>query len=320
MEKTYCVYKHTCPNGKMYIGITSNIENRWGAMGIQYASCINLFYAIRKYGWINIKHEILHNNLCKEDAEKLEIEYIAKYKTTDPRYGYNMTSGGAGVLNHSGYRRVNQYTLDGKLVKTYNNIREATKEIGVADGVISSVCRKKKGHKTIKGFIFRYEGDSLDLDLLARPDCTSVFQIDENKNIINKFNSVAAAAREIHADGGSLSRAIKNHHKCRGYYWCKAEDYENWTISSAYRKPIYCMEIKEVYGCASIVQKKMGANKASIGISCRNEQKTAGGYHWKYLYDYVVKDGTIIPGAITLGLITEEEALKQLKERKNKEE
>ena len=37
----------------------------------------------------------------------------------------------------------------------------------------------------------------------------------------------------------------------------------------------------------------------------------------EYLYDQTRKDGTIIPGAITLGLITEEEALKQLEEQNN---
>ena len=42
-------------------------------------------------------------------------------------------------------------------------------------------------------------------------------------------------------------------------------------------------------------------------------------YIWKYLYDQTRKDGTIIPGAITLGLITEEEALKMLEEQKDTE-
>lgn len=51
---------------------------------------------------------------------------------------------------------------------------------------------------------------------------------------------------------------------------------------------------------------------------CLGKRNKAGGYQWKYLYDQTCKDGTIIPGAITLGLITEEEALKQLSEQKAK--
>jgi hypothetical protein len=43
----------------------------------------------------------------------------------------------------------------------------------------------------------------------------------------------------------------------------------------------------------------------------------AGGYKWRFLYDVTKRDGTIIPGAITLGLIAEEEALKQLNAQRN---
>ena len=60
-------------------------------------------------------------------------------------------------------------------------------------------------------------------------------------------------------------------------------------------------------------------NKANIVACCRNKLNSAGGYIWKYLYDQTRKDGTIIPGAITLGLITEEEALKMLEEQKDTE-
>lgn len=42
---------------------------------------------------------------------------------------------------------------------------------------------------------------------------------------------------------------------------------------------------------------------AKISDCCRSIRNTAGGYHWYYIDDYIKKDGTIIPGAITLGLI-----------------
>lgn len=287
MKNNYCVYKHTCPNGKVYIGITSNMKRRWRAMGQEYHSCKKFYYAIRKYGWINIKHEILHENLCKKDAENLEIEYIAKYKTTNPKYGYNMTSGGAGVPNHSGYRRVNQYTLDGKLVKTYNNIREATRELGIADGVISNICRKKKGHKTIKGFIFRYEGDSLDLDLLIRPDCENIYQIDENKNIIKKYNSITDATKKINASSGSISRAIKTHRKYKGYYWCKVEDYENYIINPVIKREFIAIDkdgnISRIYTSVVEASKDFNVNRSGISACLAGRYKSTGGYRFEFI-------------------------------------
>ena len=82
---------------------------------------------------------------------------------------------------------------------------------------------------------------------------------------------------------------------------------------------IYCIETKQVYHSALIAQERTGVRNSSIGKCCSNKQKTAGGYQWKYLYDQIQKDGTIIPGAITLGLITEKEALRMLEEQKEAE-
>ena len=65
----FCVYKHTCPNGKVYIGITcQKPEQRW-RHGKGYKRNALFFRAINKYEWENIKHEILYENLTKEQAE-----------------------------------------------------------------------------------------------------------------------------------------------------------------------------------------------------------------------------------------------------------
>ena len=72
------VYKHTFPNGKVYIGITSKKKpnQRWES-GIGYSkNQIVMYNAIQKYGWDNIKHEILFENLSKDDACKKEIDEL----------------------------------------------------------------------------------------------------------------------------------------------------------------------------------------------------------------------------------------------------
>lgn len=92
-SKKYYVYRHTCPNGKVYIGITGrNPSVRW-ANGKGYSN--SYFYnAISKYGWQNIKHEILFDSLTKEEAEAKEIELIAEHKSNHKEYGYNIAVGG----------------------------------------------------------------------------------------------------------------------------------------------------------------------------------------------------------------------------------
>ena len=96
---SYCVYKHTCPNGKVYIGITKRSpEQRWN-FGHGYDQ--QLFgRAVKKYGWENIIHEILFEGLSLEEANKIEIDLIRESKSQDKRFGYNCDAGGSGSCKH----------------------------------------------------------------------------------------------------------------------------------------------------------------------------------------------------------------------------
>lgn len=98
MDDNYTVYMHIFPNKKVYIGITKmNIKNRW-LNGNGYKTCRKLNFAIKKYGWNNIEHKILYENLTKEEAEQKEIELIKEYNSTNDFFGYNIENGG----NHQG--------------------------------------------------------------------------------------------------------------------------------------------------------------------------------------------------------------------------
>lgn len=88
MSKKYVVYKHTCPHGKSYIGITANYEKR--CYQHQHSKICRAFRdAIIFFGWDNISHEILKQNLSKKLARKYEIYFIAKYNSLFPN-GYNL--------------------------------------------------------------------------------------------------------------------------------------------------------------------------------------------------------------------------------------
>ena len=106
--ETFTVYVHITPNNKLYIGITGrNPISRWGRGKCYYdrhkVRQTPFYNAIVKYGWDNIQHIILMENLSKEVACECEKYLIAKYHTTDRKYGYNITFGGDGTngLRHS---------------------------------------------------------------------------------------------------------------------------------------------------------------------------------------------------------------------------
>ena len=91
----FTVYKHTTPSGKVYIGITGqNPLRRWRPDGSGYKENNHFWNAICKYGWDNIKHEIIRSGLTKEEACRLEIDLIAKHDSTNQKKGYNDTAGG----------------------------------------------------------------------------------------------------------------------------------------------------------------------------------------------------------------------------------
>ena len=81
-------------NGKIYIGITSmKPEERW-KNGKGYHKGTHFRNAIDLYGWDNFDHEIIKNNLTKDEASYWEQYYISFYNAMDRKYGYNMSSGG----------------------------------------------------------------------------------------------------------------------------------------------------------------------------------------------------------------------------------
>jgi hypothetical protein len=79
-------------------------------------------------------------------------------------------------------------------------------------------------------------------------------------------------------------------------------------------KAVMCLETKTIYGAASIASKQTGINATNIRQCCRGDKKSAGGYKWKFVYNSRHTDGSLILGAISLGLITEDKALKQTKQ------
>lgn len=95
MAGRYVLYEHRNKiNGKRYIGITNNTTKRWCSNGKRYEKCPHFWAAIQKYGWDNFEHNVLIYDLTLEEASRLEIYYIAKYRTREKAFGYNVMEGG----------------------------------------------------------------------------------------------------------------------------------------------------------------------------------------------------------------------------------
>ena len=67
----------------------------------------------------------------------------------------------------------------------------------------------------------------------------------------------------------------------------------------------------KIWRYIKLASKELKINASDISACAKGRLKSAGGYCWKYLYDNTYKN-EIVLGAISLGLITEENALKRL--------
>lgn len=134
----YKVYAHVFPNGKRYIGITAEDDpnKRW-RNGKNYRNNPYLTRAFEKYGWDNVDHIILFSGLSKDEAERLEIQTIKKYKSNNQEHGYNLQSGGCANGKHSEEAKA---TMSEKRKQYYKMLFEK-------DGEREKYAEKFKGYK-----------------------------------------------------------------------------------------------------------------------------------------------------------------------------
>lgn len=222
MKKGYCVYVHTNKtNGKRYVGITSQKpEARW-ENGYQYNQ--HFSRAIEKYGWDGFRHEVLISDLTKDQACEWEKALIAQFCTQDRDKGYNIQSGGEGCAEQNKIA-VNQYALDGKFIKTWPSMREASEFFGIFhDGgtQIGMVCSGKC--KTAHGYMWKYANSFEDIMPYKNRHIRQVIQYDMAGNPIKTWKRIVDASRALGIDAGSITKVCKDkYHHCKsagGYIW-----------------------------------------------------------------------------------------------------
>lgn len=261
----YKVYCHISPSNKIYIGITQQgVNKRWqngkGYKGNQY-----FYRAIQKYGWDNFQHEILFENLTKQEAEKKEIELIKKYDSTNINKGYNILEGGNATSG-----------LKGELNGMYG-VHRYGKENPNYGKKHSAESREKisKNHANMKG------GNN--------PNAKAI----RNKSTGEIFPSAREASEKYGVTPSAISSSIRRVNKCVGCYWeyidnpQKIENIEKMVkerITGRKGYKVRNIETGEVF--RSLAQAGKTINKGSESISRAIKRKgKSGGYHWEYVLE-----------------------------------
>ncbi len=208
----YKIYMHTSPDGRVYIGQTSqNLKKRWKC-GFGYKHNDYFFANIIKYGWDNFKHEILFDGLTKEEACAKESELISLYKSNDADYGFNVSDGGAGRTGSG--KKV--YCVETN--KLYKTAKQAEKETGINRTHIGGCCRKER--LTAGGFHWCFEPDIESESVRKRKTNTykkGKIQCIETGSI---YENCIEAQRETGVNASNINRACNGTRKSAGnFHW-----------------------------------------------------------------------------------------------------
>lgn len=159
----YIIYLFEFPNGKFYVGRTNDYEGRLATHKHQATKKKRhqLYWAIRKYGWDNIKKSVIATAQTLEDLVALEYDYIVQYDSI--RNGYNMTGNtNVGGDNWEGRRDSEEYE---EFIKRMTIVNSEGKMHGKnhSEGTRDVMKQKAKGRFSKDWFIERYgEAEGLD--------------------------------------------------------------------------------------------------------------------------------------------------------------
>lgn len=124
-------------------------------------------------------------------------------------------------------KAVLKYSLEGKLICSYNSVTEASKNNNIADNRICEVCKKKRNQAG--GYIWRYkenpltESEILNLKNLNFNVCEKESSIPKKiRNIETNeiFDSISEISKKYNCSRKTIKKAcLDNTYKCAGYHW-----------------------------------------------------------------------------------------------------
>lgn len=253
----WCVYIHISPSNKVYVGITSkDPHERWNNGWGYYKN--NYFWkAIQKYGWDNFEHKILFKGLTKEEACKKEVELIAFYNSTNRNSGYNLSIGGSygalGVVRSK---------------ETKEKLRKANLGKRMSDDVKQKMSESSSRKKAVQ-------------------------QFDINGQLIAEYCSISVAEKETQTTAPNIIACCNGDQiTAGGFIWKYKDAVVVLNIRKDCRKKMVLQFTKDGeqianYNSVSDAEKATGISRKSIERCCRNQNKSACGYVWKYYDDQI---------------------------------
>lgn len=254
-EKKWCVYCHTnITNGKKYFGITSQRPEDRWRAGSPYKRNTHFWRAIKKYGW----HEgFLHEIICSDltEAEACQMEIELIAR-------YNTTNPNKGYNQTSGGEASFKMTEEAKQ-KMKKNHYDCSGKNGSFYGKHHTQETKEKISRARIG---KYAGEN-------SPKYGTHPSAETRKRMSDAQKRRDPPTKETRQKMSEQRIGFKN---------------------GAAKKPVYCVELQEIFWGATAAKNKYGINDNSIRFSIKNIRPYAGKHpvtgvdlHWLYAQDAI---------------------------------
>ncbi|MBR5879014.1 MAG: GIY-YIG nuclease family protein [Akkermansia sp.] len=252
--KTYSLYRHTAPTGKVYIGITSqNPVTRW-ANGRGYQHNQHFNRAIQKYGWDSFRHEVLLSGLTQEEAEEKERELIAKHKANNPAFGFNVLAGGDA-----------REGLPGELNGMYD-----VHLFGEANGMFGRTHSTETREK------------------ISRARTGTVMSDEQKARLSQLFRGAGNPMAGVQRCGEANPFHGKHHTQETRDKISKARLGKFAREQNPNARAVICLTTGEVFGSLSAAVEKYGVRQGNLSTACKNPTRSCGktreGVRLKWMY------------------------------------
>ena len=267
------VYKITDKtNGKVYIGQTTrSLKKRWDEH-CKLNLCPLIHAAILKHGVENFTVEQIDSATSRDELDLKEQHWIKHYDCISPK-GYNLTSGGNTCRFSDETRGKMSNTAKGKVISNETKLK-------------MSVANKGKPN-VMKG---KHLPDEWKANIRKS-------QSGENHSFYGKHHSEETKRKISESKKGKVTGLKGENHPFYGkpspMRGKKMTEEQKAKLRGKRPKiagnnhpkarKVMCVETGVIYDCAATISVELGFHKNSVGYACRKENRTLGGYHWRFV-------------------------------------
>lgn len=279
----WVIYKHTFPNGKVYIGQTKQTTTLRWYNGKGYKLCPVMWKAICKYGWENVVSEIIEENIetieQANEREKYWIKHYNSYVNAENSNGYNATLGGGGVN-----------TVD------YNEIFSLWED-GCTNGKIAeAMCiNKDTVTKALKSFGVTDE-ELKERKRIALSKSNIVYDSNKIIKLWEEGKSMSFIQAELNCSDDTVRRALVTHGVSVAERKARGMEGTRNSPNAFNKKAIVQLTMDgkyiKTFNCIADALREINAPIRSGNISqvCKHKRNSYLGYKWMYASEYEAKD------------------------------